>query len=298
MNRYIVIKGWEGFCDRLQCLSEAIVMSQRFNRILFVDWEDRIWSHDRSGFYRYFNLVDLPYVTSAERIPNNIDVFPPFWRRGLGMPADEWVHKLKEELVFDALEGRHFEPVWVHPGVGFRTYDFGELVKHLRLSFETLEEVKPLLDKAPLDLPVVHLRGTDRAVSEERWSLLRTAAPVACVISDDAALARRWSNESPDSVVLSDTLIEGSTGGHKLDPNAIKQFGLTKHQMNIRLLADFMVLARARDAYALNEESVFFIMARLFGACGGVAAVLQPSPAAVILPTCRDGFSFEYRGRL
>ena len=51
--------------------------------------------------------------------------------------------------------------------------------------------------------------------------------------------------------------------------------------MNIRLLADFLILAAAPQAYALNEDSVFFSMARLFGACGGVAAVLQPAPAAI-----------------
>jgi hypothetical protein len=245
----------------------------RYNRIIYVDWEDRIWSHGAGGFYRYFDLVDLPHVTSADQIPNDLEVFPPFWTRGLGLPAGEWVHKLKDELVFDPQEGRHYEPVWVHPGVGFRAFDFEQLPKHLRLKPEVAAELRPLLASAPADLPVVHLRGTDRALSEESWQAVRLAAPVACILSDDAALVKRWLEESPESVVLSDTLVSGSVAGHKLDPQTLNQMGLDKYRMNVRLLADFIVLASAKEAHGLNEQSVFFSMARLFGACNGVPAL-------------------------
>ena len=279
MNRYLVSKGWEGFCDRLQCLSHCITWALRYNRILYVDWEDRIWSHGEGGFYRYFELVDLPHVTSVDEIPPNHEVYPPFWTRGLGLPADEWVHKLKDELVFDPQDGRHYEPVWVHPGVGFRAYDFGQLPQHLRLKPEVAAELRGLLEKVPTHLPVVHLRGTDRPMSEDRWRFVRESAPVACIISDDAVLVRRWLDESPESVVLSDTLVEGQAAGHKLDPQTLGKMGFDKHRMNLRLLADFVLLAAARDAYALNEQSVFFSMARLFGACGGVPALFAPGPS-------------------
>ena len=295
MNRYLISKGWEGFGDRLQCLSYSIHNALRYNRILFVDWQDRIWNHDESGFYRYFDLVDLPYVTSSEKIPANLEVFPPFWLRGLGLPADEWIHKLKDELVFDPLEGKHFEPVWVHPGVGFRAYDFVQLVSHLRFTSDTAAEVRALLVNHSDDLPVVHLRGTDRAVSEERWFALRESAPVACVLTDDAVLARRWLDESPGSILLTDTLVEGTAAGHKLAPPVLEQLGMTKHRMNIRLLVDFVLLASAREAHALNEESVFFSMARLFGACGGVPALFQTAPPAVTMCTCYNDYTFEYR---
>jgi predicted SAM-dependent methyltransferase len=271
-------------------------VAQRFNRILFVDWEDRIWSHDSSGgFYRYFDLVDIPYVTSSCCIPENLKVHPSFWQHRLDFKADEWLHKIKDELVFDPLEGNHFEAVWVHPGVGFRAYDFVQLSTHLRFNAETAADVQALVDKASDNLPVVHLRGTDRTVSEERWSALISTVPVAYVISDDAVLARRWSAESPDSIILTDTMIEGTTAGHKLGTPELEQLGITKHRMNIRLLADFIILARATEAHTLNEDSVFFSMARLFGACGGVPALFTTAPSAVSLPTCHSDYSFEYR---
>jgi hypothetical protein len=281
MNLYLVSKGWEGFCDRLQCLSHCVSLALQCERVLYIDWEDRIWSHGDGGFFRYFDLVDLCYVTSPDDIPQKLPVFPPFWTRGLGLPADEWIHKVQDEVVFDLATVTPSEPVWVHAGVGFRAYDFPLLAKHLRLSEEAVREIRPLLEQAVHDLPLVHLRGTDRPVSEARWAAVRQSAPVACVISDDKALARRWLAESPQSVVLSTTLVEDKAAGHKLDAKALADYGLTKHVMNIRLLADFLILARAKEAHALNEESVFFQMARLFGACGAVASVLQPAPAAI-----------------
>ena len=280
MNLYLVSKGWEGFCDRLQCLSHCVGIALQSQRVLYVDWEDRIWSHGHGGFFRYFCLVDLCYVSRAEDIPKELPVFPPFWTRGLGLPADEWIHKVQDEVVFDLQKVGANEPVWVHPGVGFRAYDFHQLPQHLRLSAEAASEILPLLDQVVDALPVVHLRGTDRPMSEERWAALRQSAPVANVISDDRVLAQRWMRESPQSVLLSNTLVEEKNAGHKLDAKTLSHYGLSKHAMNIRLLADFLILARASEAYALNEHSVFFSMARLFGACGGVAPLLQPVPAA------------------
>ena len=281
MNLYLVSKGWEGFCDRLQCLSHCVTLALQCQRVLYVDWEDRIWSHGDSDFFRYFDLVDMCYVTSAEYIPQQLPVFPPFWTRGLGLPADEWIHKVQDEVVADLQSVNAPQPVWVHPGVGFRAYDFPLLQKHLRLTAAAANEIRTLLDHAVEGLPVVHLRGTDRSVREYRWAALRQAAPVACVISDDLRLAQRWMAESPQSVLLSTTLVASTAAGHKLDARALGVLGLSKHAMNIRLLADFLILAKAKEAYALNADSLFFGMARLFGNCGGAEALLQPAPEAV-----------------
>ncbi len=281
MNLYLVSKGWEGFCDRLQCLSHCINIAVQHHRVLYVDWEDRIWSHGNGGFFRYFDLVDLCYVTSDEGIPRVLPVFPPFWTRGLGLPADEWIHKVKDEVVFDLQTICPVEPVWVHPGVGFRAYNFIQLPKYLRLNASVAREILPMLANVVENLPVVHLRGTDRPMSEERWTALRQSAPAACVISDDYSLALRWMEESPNSVLLSDTLVAEKVGGHKLDGRTLHKYGLSKHAMNVRLLADFIILARAKIAYALNEQSVFFSMARLFGSCGGVERLFETAPKAI-----------------
>lgn len=298
MNRYIIAKGWEGFCDRLQCLSHCIDIALHYNRILFVDWGDRIWSHDERNFYSYFDLVGVPYVVSAQQIPSALDTYPAFWTRGFGMPCDEWIYNVKGYLSFDATLRNHHEPVWIHPCIGPRYYDFGRLPSQLRFKPEIAAEVAALIKDVPSDLPVVHLRGTDRAVPEGRWEELRKAAPTAVVVSDDAELAQRWLHESPDSRVVTDTMAPvggNQIGTHKADPVTLKQRGHDKHGLNLRLLADFILMARAPQAHAINEKSVFFTMARFFGKCGGVEAIFRPASAAQTFPTLYPGCEFHFR---
>lgn len=298
MNRYIIAKGWEGFSDRLQGLSHCIDIALHYNRILFVDWGDRIWSHDERNFYSYFDLMGVPYVISAQQIPPELDTYPKFWKRGFGMPCDEWIYAVKSHLAFDATERNHHEPVWVHPGIGLRYYDFARLPNQIRFKPEIAAEILMLIKDVPNDLPVVHLRGTDRTVPEERWDVLRKAAPVAVVVSDDAALADRWLTESPDSIIVSDTMAPAGNamaGTHKADLFTLKNSGLDKHRLNLRLLADFIIMARASQAYAINEQSLFFSMSRFFGKCGGVEPVFRPATEAQTFPAYCDGYEFYFR---
>jgi hypothetical protein len=298
MNRYMISKGWEGFADRLTALSHCIDIALHYNRILFVDWGDRIWSHDERNFYSYFDLVGVPYVVSAQQIPPDLDTYPKFWKRGLGMPCDEWIYNVKSHVVFDATQRNHHEPVWVHPCIIQRYYDFGRLPNQIRFKPEIAAEIARLIKDVPTDLPVVHLRGTDRVVPEQRWNALHMAAPVAVVVSDDAALVDRWLAESPDSIVVSDTLApvgDAVIGTHKVDLYTLKNRGLNKHQLNLRLLADFIILARAPDAYAINEKSLFFTMARFFGKCGGVEPIFRPATEAQTFSAYYKGYEFYFR---
>lgn len=299
MNRYIVSKGWEGFCDRLQCLSNCIDIALRYNRILFVDWSDRIWTHDDKNFYDYFDLSNLPYITSAEAIPPNLEVFPSFWKNGSGLTLDQWVYKLKDQLVFDANEGNHFESVWVHPGVGYRKFNFVQLAKHLRLNGEISDEIKKRTDFNSSGLPIVHLRGTDRnnnnEKTEENWLRLRSLAPIAAVLSDDASLIDRWITESPNSIVISKTPVTAINGGHKLGQTELTEIGLTKHEMNLDLISDFIIMARATDAFALNEDSLFFKMSRLFGKCGGAEKIFESCDHETQFQTFHKDYSFKLK---
>lgn len=295
LGKYLVSKGWEGFCDRLQCLSHCITLALRHGHILQVNWDDRIWSHGTGGFFRYFALVDLPYVTSAEEIPAGLRTYPKYWRNGLELPLDDWIYRLKRKLLLHPVKAHKLDQVWIHPSVGFRRFDHNQLVRHLRLTPEAVVAVSALLESVPRNLPVVHLRGTDRKVDEEKWQALRNQIPVACVVSDDARLVERWIAESPESVVFSDTLVSNTSGGHKIDPSSLAQHGFDKYHMNIRLIADFLLIAAATEAHPLNVDSLFFKMARNFGAAGGVAAILQPLPAAQQFPTAFPGVSYSLR---
>ena len=258
-TKYIVSKGWQGFGDRLQCLSYCLNSALRYNRSLYVDWNDTIW---QEGFYRYFHFVDLPFVTSDKDIKYST-IYPAFWKHKLMLPANAWVYNIKNELEFEPLKNLHYEDVWVHSGIGYREYDFNQLPKHLRLNDDIAQEIKARL--IDFDLPVVHLRGTDREVSESKWAELRSAAPIAWVISDDKALIDRWMAESPESKVFSNA----KAGVNHLTEDA------NKHEMILQLLTDFFAIASADTAYALSDDSLFFSMARLLGMCGGLNKCLN-----------------------
>jgi len=270
-EKYIIHKGWQGFGDRLQCLSYAVSISKSCSRSLIVDWGDRIWTHDEKGFYDYFWFWDIQQP--KKRVPDDAPVHPPFWQGILEKQCDDWCHNIKDwlELRLDLLPQ---QDIWVLGSVGFRRWDFNQLVKHMRFMGWVAQDVSKLLKAFNPELPVVHLRGTDKAFSEEIWQRLRQSAPVAQIVSDDIRLVNRWLQESPDSIILTDTLVASQGGGHLLPSDQLPK---TKYEMNIRLLADFLILSKAKQAYGLVEDSSFFEMARLFGSCGGFEKVYEAS---------------------
>ncbi len=264
-DKYIVSKGWEGFGDRLQCLSYCINSALRYNRTLYVDWTDTIWG---TSFYKYFYLVGVPFCTTDSAIAYKT-IYPTFWDNKLMLPANNWVYDIRDQLLFEPVKELHYEDVWVHSGIGYRAYDFGQLVARLRLQESVAEYIR---DRLPTtELPIVHLRGTDRKVSDESWAVLREKAPEALVLSDDFSLVQRWLSESPRSQAFS-APCDGITHFSK---------NVDKHRMNLSVLTDFFVLATAQTAYALNTESLFFSTARLFGKCGGASVLTNRFPPCV-----------------
>ena len=257
--KFIISKGFEGFCDRLQCLSDCLTISLKYNRVLIVDWTDRIW---KEGFYRYFWFDGMPEPEAM-----NGEIWPQWWDGALPKPAGDWIYKLKDELKFEIDKADPYASVWVHPGIGVRTYNFGALARHWRLTDECKAFVLAQLGAVP-DLPVVHLRGTDRKFDEERFKALLEKVPKAVVVSDDERLVKRWMEASPDSVVMTKRFVTDTRGGHRVNEKDLPG-GLTKHEMNLGLIADFMTLACAKEAHGLNEESLFYRMAVLFGKCNG-----------------------------
>jgi hypothetical protein len=249
--KYIVTKGWEGFADRLQCLSYAVTTSLRYNRTLYVDWNDDIWG---TGFYKYFTFRDLPHITSDAEIPKGATVHPGFWKHKLMLPDNAWVYDMRDQLEFDCSTTTEFADVWVQCGIGFREYNMPLLCKHLVVN----DDIIPQVYTEPLtDLPVVHLRGNDRCFSDGDWTRLRELAPVAYVLSDDTKLINRWMNESPGSVVMSTPMENVTHFTTNVD----------KHEYNIKVLRDFFILCSAKTAYALNENSIYYQMSRILGSC-------------------------------
>jgi len=246
-HKLIVSKGWEGFADRLQCLSYCIDMAVKYNRGLCVDWSDTLWTE---GFYRYFSIAGL-----EESKPNiTHSIYPEFWTNAVNKSNGDWIYRIKDYVGFDIAAADGDTQVWVHAGVGFRAWSMTTLAK--RLKIECLAE----LGEIKVYPSLVHLRGTDRPADLDKLQALAEQHPQAVVVSDDVTCVQKWLEINPQAQVLTETLSTDGRGLHQVGLH-----GWTRHQLNLRAISDFLTISRAEQAYALNEESLFFTMARIYG---------------------------------
>lgn len=241
MEKYVISNGYEGLGDRLQCLSYCLDFALKNNRILKVNWKDKLWN---SRFYSYFHLVDVPYTDEKISFTGK-SIWPPIWEALGENGSGDWVYDIKEEKLEPSTHD-----VIVHSGIGFRFYNMPLLSRHLRVSFEIAAKVKKH------DV-VVHLRGTDRYNEGSSLFDLYGESGDAHVITDDARLAQQWAEISPESTI-SCVGIEGHQPVHKTNPENF-------YDRNSKAIVDFMTIAIAGEAYSNNPESLFFKMARSLG---------------------------------
>lgn len=242
LTRYIVSLGWEGFGDRLQCLSHCIWLANTRNRVLVVNWNDRWFG---GGFHEFFQLINIPYALDQPEGRTH----PSIVQHMRNVPADDWVYDLKEPST------ENFEctqPIQLHLGVGYRRWQYDLLEEHMRFhpDLDLAKRIVGLLDKAS-GRPVVHLRGTDKGFNQESCKALaqRLESPVA-IVSDDARAVRCFLEVRPNTIVLSEDLSEAPL--HKSAPSREK---------TLRMLAEFCLLS-LRGLDTLCPDSLFWKAAR------------------------------------
>jgi hypothetical protein len=81
--KYLVVKGWLGFGDRMESLQMAVKFALYHKLQIYVDWRDPGWSHGSEDFYTYFKLVNMPVLNSLSDIPEDATYYPAFWKNNL-----------------------------------------------------------------------------------------------------------------------------------------------------------------------------------------------------------------------
>ena len=77
-QRVVILKGAEGFADRMQCLMQAIRYASATCRTLVVDWRDEDWSHDPSGpLSDYLSIEGLDTLAIADFLDQLKNAPPP-----------------------------------------------------------------------------------------------------------------------------------------------------------------------------------------------------------------------------
>lgn len=93
MLRFAVLKGIQGFGDRLQCLLQAIRYAQHTERILVVDWRDTDWTHDHQqfGFAEFFRVTGV-HCFGVEEFCQYVQAHG----KELRVMPQTWTHKLTD----------------------------------------------------------------------------------------------------------------------------------------------------------------------------------------------------------
>jgi hypothetical protein len=280
--KYLVVKGWLGFGDRLQTLKMCVVYAMHYNLQIYVDWTDSIWSHGDESFYTYFNIVNIPVLKSLRDIPEDATYYPPYWKDNIHKPFSQELFERQKELNLNL--GVIREPfdadVLVHSSIGGRAlfHDISKFVNVFRLIDPRIKnEVLDRQRKYPLHRSLgFHIRGTDRTKTQlkKEQSIQLIAANAVMngafngipmiTVSDDKESLDIWKRFHPDTIIFSQLSIENTSA--KGNHNASKdEIGVSKDSMNVDMLIDFFTLGSCLRILSTFRDSRFAIEARAMG---------------------------------
>jgi hypothetical protein len=276
--KYLVVKGWLGFGDRLETLKMAVKYALDHNLQIYVDWSDEMWSHGTENFYTYFNLVNMPTLKSLDDIPADATVYPEYWKDHMKEPLTMDVINKKNELGLDlgVLNKEYPADVVVVSSIGFR-------VLYIECAFfanvfrvidpRILTKLKQRRSRYPIEQSWgIHIRGTDRLRPNKRMiSVQSIISLITCyggingikmtVVSDDKQNSEIWKRYYPDSFLASELSLQQDSiaGNHNLSKDKLK---FTKDEMNVDALTDFFTLSLTQRIFTTCKDSRFTQEAR------------------------------------
>ncbi len=277
--KYLVVKGYLGFGDRLETLKMCVNYALHNNLQIYVDWSDAIWTHGNETFYTYFNLVNMPVLNSLDDIPDDATYYPSYWsRNNIKNPCSEEMLRNKKELGVDVGILGPSTPtnadVLVHCSVSSRSVylDSSFFARVFRVvNPDILSGIRTRLSKVQLANCIgVHARGTDRAKRDVRkehsiqYMVLHAmsfASKPMIVVGDDAYSIELWKRYYPNTVVFT-TLAQANTtnkGNHLATKDELKN---SKYDLTVEFLTDFFTLAHCERVLSTFKDSRFAQEAR------------------------------------
>jgi len=301
--RFAILKGVQGFGDRLQCLLQAIRYAINTERILVVDWRDTDWTHDpeRFGFADFFQLQGVStfglseFSQYYEAYKHHLSVVPSTWKHKLvDWKYQNWIyqpifshtpeegHEIHNQTISDILEWKRPDfdaDIVVLPGVFRRLCHYVD-VRHIQLSRWTEHNLLKMLAEHPhlrrFQYDAIHLRGGSKTWAgghvplkkladeiETTWpdeatyfdrihtaysGLVSSMDPLPLlVVSDSRQLADRWQERFGECLTVPtfNHMLEES-GTHKLSAQALQEQSISKVDLNLELIRDFVLLANSR----------------------------------------------------
>jgi hypothetical protein len=276
--KYLIVKGWLGFGDRLESLKMAVAYAIHYNVQIYVDWRDPMWTHGSEDFYTYFNLVNMPVLKSLSDIPADATYHPKYWKGHLDEQITyDFVQQHKDEGLNLGLLREPFEAdVVVFSSMGFRALypDSTFFSKVFRVVDQRIiQKVREHKSRYPIEQSWgIHIRGTDRLKPHKRMLSVQSIVSNITVnggmnkahmvaVSDDKENLEIWTRYYPNTYVVSHNQqnVAVGKGIHTLDKNSLTT---TKDLTNVDMLIDFFVLASCERIFSTIKDSRFMQEAR------------------------------------
>jgi hypothetical protein len=288
----VVMKGWQGFSDRLQLLSHLLSYCKKNNAIICIDWRDKIWGQEKEDFADYFEILDIPTITIQEVVEKakaGASVFPSTWTlEMLENPPTVEAYDDKYKLLLTENNAVIPGDILVTCSKGLRQWSSEILGNHLRFKKSVADEI---ISKLNIQRPycLVHLRGTDRGTQElfdmyvEGYEKIEEdKKKITYIISDSPTYIRKWLELYPNSKMVIPNppvlqLPDAGKGTHLIASDDLDSYKIKKHDLNINLLTDFMIFGFSSVNVGFTD-SAFVIMGRLFSKSSLPAKWLGWSP--------------------
>lgn len=274
--KYLIVKGWLGFGDRLESLKMAVAYALNNNLQIYVDWRDPMWTHGTEDFYTYFKLVNMPVLNSLADIPEDATYYPPYWKGHLDdqMTTEYIQAHLADNIKIDLLDKAFDADVIVYPCIGNRflypdSSFFGNVFRVV--DPRILTRVKEHYRAYPVATSWgIHIRGTDRVHDRKRMHSIQAIVSKVTsmggmnkqhmvVVSDDKENAQIWKNFYSQSYLVSTPSIDSRKGSHNLTK---AELSISKDQLNVQMLIDFFVLSKCEMIFSTINGSRYAQEAR------------------------------------
>lgn len=267
--KYLIVKGWLGFGDRLESLKMCVFYAQKHNLQIYVDWRDPMWSHGSEDFYTYFNLL-MP-TFKLEDIPEDATYYPPYWKGHLDeqITYDFLNAHVNDNLKLDMIDKPFDADVVVYACNGSRALypDSVFFANVFRVvDPRILNKVRQHSQSYPLQNSWgIHIRGTDRVRVDRRMRSVQSIVNMLTnlggmnkehmvVVSDDKENAQIMKNYYSRAYIVSNFASDSIKGIHNLSKD---ELGISKDQLNVDMLIDFFVLAKCQRVFTTIKDSRF-----------------------------------------
>lgn len=286
-KQIVVVKGWEGFADRLQVLSHCMQYCIVNDASICVDWRDEMWGQGETDFHDYFELIGIDTIrieSVVERMVSGATVYPSSWSiSDISTPMNKLI-SMKNTANKNTDMLNDYTPIQSDIIViknGFRKFHIMNMLQNLAFTKDVSEIVQSKIAKVVLPFTAVHLRGTDRMAESIETVIANTILkyeqlPIykkkrVFVLSDMKCMVDSWLEKQPHSIHTNpdnciskiDMGAEKCEGTHTLPKEVYDYYGISKREMNIDTLSDFVVLAMANWCVGnIETESCFTKMSR------------------------------------